>query len=239
MRAPCTGHHSRRRRQWISSRQTPRSRCRQTESSGRVSFRARVAYPHSGQTSRRRRSATSTTIRSGSKRTLLTHTPDRRRSLENAVVTRTLSLPCKPLTLDSQQPAGEGGGRVPNQRATCENSSALQSPAHAANPAITITTSMPGDPHFGSRLDSRAASTATSTARRLRSTPGAATPARLPIGAKSGSPAETAAWATEEARGRTLDPRNHETSPSTQTERARPAALRSAPHGSAVLDSPS
>ncbi len=29
--------------------------------------------------------------------------------------------PCKPLTLDSQQPAGEGGGRVPNQRATCEN----------------------------------------------------------------------------------------------------------------------
>jgi hypothetical protein len=40
VRAPCTGHHSRRRRQWTSSRQTPRSRCRQTESSGRVSLRA-------------------------------------------------------------------------------------------------------------------------------------------------------------------------------------------------------
>ena len=70
----------------------PEIKCRQTESTGRVSFRDRVEYPHSGQTSRRRRSATSTTTRSGSKRTFLTHTPGRRRSLENAVVTRTLSL---------------------------------------------------------------------------------------------------------------------------------------------------
>ena len=29
--------------------------------------------------------------------------------------------PCKPLTFDSQQPAGEGSGRVGNQRATSEN----------------------------------------------------------------------------------------------------------------------
>ena len=69
----------------------PKIQVRQTESTGRFSFRARVEYPHSGQTSSRRRSATSTTTRSGSKRTFLTHTPGRRRSLENAVVTRTLS----------------------------------------------------------------------------------------------------------------------------------------------------
>ena len=92
VRAPCSGHHNRRRRQWTSSRQTPRSRCRQTESSGRVSFRAAVEYPHSGQTSRRRQSATSTITRSGSNRTFLTPPLARRRSLENAVVTRTLSL---------------------------------------------------------------------------------------------------------------------------------------------------
>ena len=91
VRAPCTRHHTRRRRQPTSSRQIPRSKCRQTESTGRLSFRARVEYPHSGQTSSRRRSATSTTTRSGSNRTFLTHTPGRRRSLENAVVTRTLS----------------------------------------------------------------------------------------------------------------------------------------------------
>ena len=91
VRAPCTRHHSRRRRQRTSSRQIPRSKCRQTESTGRLSFRDRVEYPHSGQTSSRRRNATSTTTLSGSKRTLLTHTPGRRRSLENAVVTRTLS----------------------------------------------------------------------------------------------------------------------------------------------------
>jgi hypothetical protein len=62
------------------------------ESSGRVSFRAAVEYPHSGQISRRRLSATSTITLSGSNRTFCTHTPGRRRSLENAVVTRTLSL---------------------------------------------------------------------------------------------------------------------------------------------------
>jgi hypothetical protein len=92
VRAPCSGHHNRRRRQWTSSRQTPRSKCRHTESSGRVSFRAAVEYPHSGQISRRRLSATSTITLSGSNRTFCTHTPGRRRSLENAVVTRTLSL---------------------------------------------------------------------------------------------------------------------------------------------------
>ena len=48
VRAPCTGHHSRRRRQWISSRHTPRSKCRQTESTGRLSLRAQVEYPHTG-----------------------------------------------------------------------------------------------------------------------------------------------------------------------------------------------
>jgi hypothetical protein len=95
VRAPCTGHHRRRRRrrQRISSRHTPRSRCRQTESTGRLSLRAIVEYPHFGQTSRRRRNATSTTTRSRSKRTFFTSTPlPRRRSLENAAVTRTLSL---------------------------------------------------------------------------------------------------------------------------------------------------
>ena len=92
VRAPCTGHHNRRRRQWTSSRQTPRSRWRQTESSGRVSLRAHVEYEHFGHRSFLRRSATSTITRSGSNRTFRTHTPDSRRSLENAVVTRTLSL---------------------------------------------------------------------------------------------------------------------------------------------------
>ena len=65
-RAPCSGHHRRRRRQWISSRHVPRSRCHQTVSSGLVSFRALVECSHSGQMSRRRRNATSTTTRSGS-----------------------------------------------------------------------------------------------------------------------------------------------------------------------------
>ena len=92
VRAPCCGHHKRRRRQWISSRQTPRSRCRQTESTGRLSFRARVEYSHNGQRRRRRLSATSTTTASRLKLTFLTHTPVRSRSLENAVVTRTPSL---------------------------------------------------------------------------------------------------------------------------------------------------
>ena len=58
VRAPCTRHHSRRRRQWTSSRQTPRSRCRQTESSPAACPCAlRVEYPHSGQTSSRRDAA--------------------------------------------------------------------------------------------------------------------------------------------------------------------------------------
>jgi hypothetical protein len=57
-----------------------------------VSFRAPVEYPHSGQTNFRRRNATSTITRSGSNRTFRTHTPGNRRSLENADVTRTLSL---------------------------------------------------------------------------------------------------------------------------------------------------
>jgi hypothetical protein len=92
VRAPCSGHHNLRRRQWTSNRQTPRSRWRHTEFSGRVSLRARVEYPHSGQINLRRLSATSTTTLSGSKRTFRTHTPGSRRSLENAVVTRTLSL---------------------------------------------------------------------------------------------------------------------------------------------------
>lgn len=77
--------------------------------------------PHSGQRSRRRHSATSTTTRSGSNTTFLTHTPFRPRSLENAAVTRTLSFPCKPHDLHSQQPAGRGRRRVSNQRATCED----------------------------------------------------------------------------------------------------------------------
>ena len=72
VRAPCTGHHSRRRRQWISSRQTPKSRWRQTESSGRVSLRPHVEYEHFGHWSFLRRSATSTITRSGSNRTFRT-----------------------------------------------------------------------------------------------------------------------------------------------------------------------
>jgi hypothetical protein len=60
-------------------------------SSGRVSFRARVEYSQNGHTSRLRRNATSTITRSGSNLTLLIHTPFRRRSLENAAVTRTSS----------------------------------------------------------------------------------------------------------------------------------------------------
>jgi hypothetical protein len=51
-------------------------------SSGRVSFRARVEYPHSGHSSRLRRSATSTRTLFGSNRTFLIHTPFRRRSLK-------------------------------------------------------------------------------------------------------------------------------------------------------------
>jgi hypothetical protein len=75
--------------------------------------------PHSGHTSSRRRSPTSTTTRSGSKRTFLTHTPGRRRSLESAVVTRTLSSQA----VDLQQPAAWTGGRrrVADQRATSNN----------------------------------------------------------------------------------------------------------------------
>jgi hypothetical protein len=86
-----------------------------------VSRRARVENSHSGQTSRLRRSATSTTTLPGSNLTFLTHTPVRRRSLENAVVTRTPSSPASRLTVNSQQPAGRGRRRVTHPRATCED----------------------------------------------------------------------------------------------------------------------
>ena len=86
---PCSGQRSRLSRARISSRQTPRSRCRQTESWCCSFSRAIVEYEHFGQTSFLRRNATQTTTWSGSKRTFLTHTPDRSSRRENAAVTRT------------------------------------------------------------------------------------------------------------------------------------------------------
>jgi hypothetical protein len=56
-----------------------------------LSFRDQVEYEHSGQHSFRRPSATSTTTLSGLNLTFRTDTPSTRTSLENAVVTRTLS----------------------------------------------------------------------------------------------------------------------------------------------------
>jgi len=53
-------------------------------------WRAAVVNPQCGQISRRRRSRTSTTTRSGSKATSVTLTPSSCSSMSNAVVTRTV-----------------------------------------------------------------------------------------------------------------------------------------------------
>src|SRR5664280_50402 len=59
-RTPCCEHARRRQRARTSTCQRPKSRCRQVEVTGRVSYRARVLNGHNGPTSRRRRNATST-----------------------------------------------------------------------------------------------------------------------------------------------------------------------------------
>ncbi len=112
-RASCSGQTSRRRRQWISSRQVPRSRWRQTESTGRVSLRALVEYPHSGQSRRRRRQGNldnhsiwfePNLLDPHALQVLQVQKPGRCRSDAH------VALLAGRLTFDSQQPARAGGG---------------------------------------------------------------------------------------------------------------------------------
>ena len=83
---PCSGHSSRRSRARSSSRQTPRSRCRQVDSTDCWLNRCGVENPHNGHCSRRRRNATDTTTRSDEKRTPRTQIPSRhsRREVESS-----------------------------------------------------------------------------------------------------------------------------------------------------------
>jgi hypothetical protein len=50
------------------------------------------------------------------------------------------------LTIEQPAACREGGGRVANQRATCENFSDREKPAPTQNQALTVSTSMPEDP---------------------------------------------------------------------------------------------
>ena len=118
VRAPCTGHHSRRRRQWISNRQMPRSRCRG----------ARVLRPRVLPRPRRVRA-----LRAGqqtaTQRHINNHPVGLKLNLPDPDTPQTQELgkcrrdahavpPCKPLTF--KQPAARirGRRRVANQRAT-------------------------------------------------------------------------------------------------------------------------
>jgi hypothetical protein len=133
---PWRGQRRRRRPQWISSRQTPRSRCRQTGSTGRVSLRAGVENSHRGHRSRRCRSATSSTTRSASKRTSRTHTPGRHTSRENALLTRTSSS-LLAVDFDNQQPVGEGDGASLPSAQPARTSSQRESPAQDQRSALS------------------------------------------------------------------------------------------------------
>src|SRR6266498_2809494 len=89
VRTPWVGQSIRRSLALTTSRRRPRSRCRQLESTVRVSERALLEWEQSAQASRRRRSATVTVICAGSNETSRTVVPGRASKRLNAVVTRT------------------------------------------------------------------------------------------------------------------------------------------------------
>lgn len=146
--APWRGQRSRRRRQLISSRQTPRSRCRQSESTRRVSLRAAVENPHRGHRSRRRPSATATTIRSASNRTSRTHTWGKHTSREKCAGDAHVVPPVRPLDFDTRQPEGEDGGASLTSTQAAKTSCGPERPAQAAVQPVGSATSMPGAPKF-------------------------------------------------------------------------------------------
>jgi hypothetical protein len=64
----------------------------------------------------------------------------------NAVVTRTSPSLASRLTFASQQPVWRGGGASATSAQPARYSRNPESPAQDHNPALTLTTSMPGDP---------------------------------------------------------------------------------------------